>query len=75
MYLRFCPYQEFVWGLAHRVVFPGIMGILGHRQHLGPIVLSPCDPRSQVLFYPGVHPFGLSIGSWVEGRGEILLDP
>ena len=69
------------WGVSHDEVeqcflccarFPGIVSVLRHWEPFCPVGLLVIDVYPQVLFYPLIGPFRLSIGLGVECRTNVL---
>jgi len=57
-------------------VWPQVMCKLGQGEVFYPVILILlANPMSEVLFYPCVLSLCLSIGLWVEGCADILLNP
>ena len=73
-HLWFHAKEEFVWGPASDIVSPQVVGKLCYGEDFSPVRWLTGSPRMKILFQPSVHTFCLSIGAWVEGCGEVLLD-
>ncbi len=66
--------EEFMWGPSSHVVSPRVVGEFCDWEEAAPACWLSCCPGTKILFDPSVHTLCLSIGTGVEGSGQVLLN-